>query len=411
MSADIQASADRYWAPSQAHDIKVFGRSTEGETIMRSTFANRWLLTSIFFLAMGCRGGAENPAGERPKGTGGRAGSGGSPSAGSGGNLASGGSGGAGSGGNLASGGSTGVGSGGAAGPDAGVGSGGSTGTNVDGGAGTGGTGGASTSLVNCPGATDLPTCVSDMAKQGGGTVILAAKTYTLTNSLILQNNVNITGQGSSTVIAWDGTVKGTVDAPLLYSTTVDNVSLKSIKLLCAINQDPASSDLRNNHIGLYLNCLGDPAAGEAAECNNIKLDAMEVAYCSHGIHIKGASGVTATDLDLHHNGNTEVDFFHNIYFRRVGKLVVKQTTPTSGGYSFSPRGHGIRGSQLTDVYLEGLSVHDNADHGIHVDAVDNVRFHNLNVRDNCAHPSGACAAIQCYGTPCQINMNAPKEP
>lgn len=249
------------------------------------------------------------------------------------------------------------------------------------------------------------------MSQAGGGTVVLAEQTYLLLETLELENDVNLVGQGSGSLIQWDPSVADTIDAPLLFSNSVDDISVESLMIECSIDQDPESEDLRNEQIGLYLYCGGDPSAGEATGCNNINIDTVEVAHCSHGIHLKGVTGVTATDLNLHHNGNTEVDFFHNVYFRRVGDLVVKQRTPTSGGFYASPRGHGIRGSHLNNVYFEGLAVYDNADHGIHVDIVKNMRLHNVDIRDNCANSVGACAAAKCYGDTCDWDLEAPKEP
>ncbi len=281
----------------------------------------------------------------------------------------------------------------------------------------TGGTdsgtgGGTIAAPVNCPGINDLAQCVSDMQKAGGGTIVLDAKTYLVKDQVILQSGVNIVGQGSGTVITFDDSVKDSIDAPVLFSRSADNVELEDFAVECSIDQDPNSEDLRNEQIGIYFYCGGDPSIGEETGCNDVTLSRIEVSNCSHGIHLKGVTGVTAIDLNLHNNGNTEVDFFHNVYFRRVGDLVVKQTTPTSGGYYDSPRGHGIRGSHLVNVYFEGLSVYNNADHGVHVDYVTNMRMSGMDIHDNCANPSGACAAVKCYSDgPCELNADAPKEP
>ena len=265
---------------------------------------------------------------------------------------------------------------------------------------------------MNCEDPTGLEGCVAAMAAKGGGTVVLAEQTYLLTKSLILKDNVAIEGQGSKTVITWDDSVKGTIDEALLYTTKVEGVSLKNFSLACTIDQSPTSSDLRNDHIGLYFECGGDPTLDEATNCNDLSLEKLEVAYCSHGIHIKGATGVSALDLNLHDNGNTEVDFFHNIYLRRVADIVMKQSSPTSGGFYDSPRGHGIRISYLRNAYFEGLAVYGNADHGVHfAERIQNVRMNSMNIHDNCANPNGSCHETFCYGTECEIDYDAPKEP
>jgi hypothetical protein len=171
---------------------------------------------------------------------------------------------------------------------------------------------------------------------------------------------------------------------------SADDVSLKDLLIQCSINQDPARQDMRNDHIGLFFDCGGGTTAGQATECNDLTLERLEVAYCNHGIHIKGTMGVKGIDLKLHHNGNTEVDLFHNVYFRRVTILSVKQTTASSGGFYSIPRGHGIRASYIKKGYFEGLAVYNNADHGVHLaDLIVDMRLHAMNVHDNCVHPSG----------------------
>lgn len=262
----------------------------------------------------------------------------------------------------------------------------------------------------NCTGTYDLPTCMAEMSAAGGGTIILAKKTYRLTEKLELLDNVNITGQNYNSVISWDTDISSSVDEPLLYSESVNNINLTNFKLRCTLDQDPDSEDLRNDHIGLFLNGDGDPTQGEDTSNNNIYLESIEVMNCSHGIHIKGATDVTAIDLKLHDNGNTEVDYFHNIYFRRVGDLVVKQSSDSAGGYYDSPRGHGFRASHIDNAYLENLNIYDNADHGIHMDNIYDMRMHDMNVHDNCANSHGACAAIKCYEKVCDIDYDAKEE-
>lgn len=267
----------------------------------------------------------------------------------------------------------------------------------------------------NCTGTYDLPNCMAAMSSNGGGTIVLANKTYKLTESLILKDNVNIVGQSYSSVITWDDSVKDSVNAPLLYAEAVNNISLVNFKLRCHIDQDSNSRDLRNDHMGLFLEGAGDPSQGEATSNNDLYMASIEAMYCSNGMHIKGATGVTGIDLKLHNNGNTETDLFHNIYLRRVADIVLKQTNDTSGGYYASPRGHGIRLSHIDNAYFENVTVRDNADHGIHAsDGIYDMRFHEVDIYGNCANPSGSCAQLQCYSgggaNECDIEEGADKE-
>ncbi|MEH6401716.1 hypothetical protein, partial [Pantoea sp. Haah2121] len=106
--------------------------------------------------------------------------------------------------------------------------------------------------------------------------------------------------------------MRSTINAPLLYTTAASHVTIKDVKLVGTIDQRADSQDLRNNQIGLFFNCSGDPTADEKTGCNDITLQNVEVENSSDGIHIKGASHVMATDLKLHNNGNTDKDYFHN---------------------------------------------------------------------------------------------------
>ena len=108
----------------------------------------------------------------------------------------------------------------------------------------------------NCPGTNDLPKCMQDMSNNGGGTIVLDAKTYRLRESLLLQDNVNIKGQGASTIIRFDNDVANTIDEPLLLGLKVNNIELSDFTLRCSINQNPNSNDLRNDHMGIFMDCL-----------------------------------------------------------------------------------------------------------------------------------------------------------
>lgn len=260
-----------------------------------------------------------------------------------------------------------------------------------------------------CTGVYDLPGCMEEVSGLGGGTIQLVDQTYLLTETLTLADNVNLVGQGAASVITWEDSIKETVDAPLLSASGLDNVSLENFTIECHIDQDVNSSDLRNAHIGLSLLGEGDPTGGEPTDMNNIFLRGLEIFHCSYGVQIVGGTDIEGVDLRLHHNGNTEVDLFHNAYFRKIGNLILRQTSPTSGGYYGNPRGHGIFGAFIINVYFENLSIYENADHGIHVDNVYNMRLHNMDVHDNCLIPEGACGDIKCYQY-CEVDWEAPQE-
>ncbi|NEH20509.1 hypothetical protein GQQ13_18845 [Pantoea agglomerans] len=267
----------------------------------------------------------------------------------------------------------------------------------------------ASVSLV-CSANQNLQGCVESAARAGGGIVHLTPQTYLLEKTLELSSNVALEGAGPQSVITWNPSVASRINAPLLHATAVTNVAIKDVKVVGTIDQRPESQDLRNDQIGLFFDCSGDPTVGEKTSCSDITLQNVEVEDSSHGIHIKGAEHVTATDLKLHNNGNTLKDYFHNIYLRRVADVRLIQTSKNSGGIYASPRGHGIRGSHMINVYMSNLEVYDNADYGIHMDTVTNVRFNNLHVFHNCLSGKAGCVQIKCFGPTCDVHPDVPAE-
>lgn len=265
---------------------------------------------------------------------------------------------------------------------------------------------------VNCPGTFDLPSCVESMANNGGGTVILDDKTYLLTDSVLLQSNVNIQGQGSGTLIAWADSIKNTVNKPLLTRTSgsVNNIILEDFKMSCGVDTNDLNDRDRTDTRGIYITGGGSQFDPSSLQHSNVTLKNLEITQCGgEGIQLKGLNKFTGIDLDFYDNGWGTTDLWHNIYLKRVRDISIIQTSDSSGGFTNSPAGHGMRMSDLDDVYLENLNVNGNADHGIHMDNVSDFRGFNLNTSGNCTAPLGACGAARCYGS-CDFNLNAPQE-
>lgn len=262
---------------------------------------------------------------------------------------------------------------------------------------------------VLCSGA--LQTCVDQVAAKGAGTVYLQSKTYLLTDSVTLKSDVNIIGVGSSSLITWDDSVKNTVNKPLLYgqSSGVQYVNYENFRLLCSLNL--AADDLRESHMGMYMNGSGAPGSTDAYSNGHIYLKNIEVSHCSHGIHLKGLDYLTTIDLNLHDNSLYASSLFHNIYLKRAEHIKMIQTSLSSGGFYNSATGHGMRLSQLNNVYFDTLHVYNNGDHGMHMDEVSDLRSYNELIENSCQYEfSGTCYPQRCYGTCSAINMDAAKE-
>ncbi|WP_439213523.1 hypothetical protein [Duffyella gerundensis] len=141
-------------------------------------------------------------------------------------------------------------------------------------------------------------------------------------------------------MITWNPAIARTVNAPLLTATAIDHLAITDVKRVGTLDQRPDSQDLRTDQIGLFFNCAGDPTAGEKTGCNDITLNNVEVENSSDGIHIKGASHLRATDLKLHNNGNTQKDYFHNIYLRRVADVRLRAAVDESRQHLFAAAGY-----------------------------------------------------------------------
>ena len=244
--------------------------------------------------------------------------------------------------------------------------------------------------------------------------MILGAGTYTVTESVILQSNVTIQGQGSDTVITFADSVADTIDEPLLLKTRsgdgIENVSILDLHLLCTVDITDLNDRDRTDNAALFIDGVGDESNPASLQNQNINLRNVEVSNCGGtGIHIKGTTGVTAIDVNAHDNGWGTIDLWHNMYLLRVHDVTVIQTSPGAGGYTNSPSGHGLRMSNLDDVYFEGLNINGNADHGLHMNDVSNLRAHNLDIGSNCVDSLGSCSPENCFGS-CDANLNAPKE-
>ena len=263
---------------------------------------------------------------------------------------------------------------------------------------------------------SSIQGCINLAAANGGGNVILEDKTYDLFQTIVPKSNVNLIGQGPSTVITWSPVIADTVNKPLIEddgSTPLINVGFSDFKLQGTVDtSDPNDRD-RSDHMGIFFDGPGDPADASSLRHQNIAIANLEVSqFGGIGIHIKGANNVTLRDLNMSDNGWFPEDLLHNLYLLRVRNASVIQTDPEAG-FRDSPSGHGLRMSSLENVYFEGLVVEQNADHGIHINNVVNLNGFNITSEDNCQDPMGACQQIRCYGDTCDVDLDLaqPQDP
>lgn len=263
----------------------------------------------------------------------------------------------------------------------------------------------------NCPGTFELESCIDDMARRGGGVVTLDAKTYLLRDTITLQSNVEIVGQGSSTVVTWDQSVADSINAPMFNrgrsGSGIANVGFKNMHLLCTVDTDDSSDRDRTDHMAIFIDGVGDQFDADSLQHSNITIENVDVSHCGGtGIHIKGTNKITTVDLNMYNNGWGTTDLWHNIYFLRARNIEMRQTDANSGGFFDSPAGHGLRMGKLENVYFENLRIEGNSDHGLHMNEVTNLRGNGLTISGNCAAPRGTCRQIACYSSICDYDLN-----
>lgn len=248
------------------------------------------------------------------------------------------------------------------------------------------------------------------MSAAGGGNVVLEDKTYYLTQSIIPKSNVNLIGQGPDTVITWDPLVADTINQPMITddgSTALLNIGFSDFRMVGTVDTSDLNDRDRGDHMAIFFNGPGDPAIAGSLRHHGIMIANLEVSqFGGIGIHIKGSNNLTTLDLDMYDNGWYPEDLLHNFYLLRVRNVSMYQTD-SDGGFRDSPSGHGLRMASLENVYLEGLIVEGNADHGIHMNDVANMVGYDITSSDNCQDLMGACSNVRCYGDECDYDFNA----
>jgi len=193
-------------------------------------------------------------------------------------------------------------------------------------------------------------------------------------------------------------------------SGSVDNVVMQDFSMSCRVDTGRTDQQYRTNTRGVYITGDGSQFNAASLQHSNITMERVEIYQCGgEAIQMKGLDTFTGIDLNFYNNGWGNTDLWHNIYLKRVRNITIKQTSASSGGFKDSPSGHGMRMSDLDDVYLENLTVEGNADHGLHMDNVSNFRGHNLRLEGNCTIPNGLCRASGCYND-CDYDLGADKE-
>lgn len=252
------------------------------------------------------------------------------------------------------------------------------------------------------PGTDNIQAAIDSVAAAGGGVVFLRNGNYFLTGSLTPRSNVDIIGEGFSTVLNWHSSVADTVNEPMIYSDgPLTDVHFEDFKLRGSIDTSDANDMGRSDNLGIFLEGGGLPSAPASMDLQNISLRRVEVRnFGSTGVHIKGVNYLDCIDLKCNLNGFADTDLYHNFYVLRTHDVLVE-----GGTFTNSPSGHGMRFATSDNVTIDDVGVTGNADHGLHLSSDINLLIINSTSINNMQNPLGTAKNIGQYGTNQNISI------
>ncbi len=183
----------------------------------------------------------------------------------------------------------------------------------------------------------DIQAALSAVASSGGGTVTLAAATYTIPDSLLIGSKTLLRGQGrDSTIITITG------DFPVLKQAKegLRNVSIERLKIVGKPTK----------------HCYGILIEAYTDWHEDITLREVDVTEAGMGVHIKRARHVLIENSRIHANGAAGLErYYHNLYIRSCESVRIAGCTLDD-----STSGNGLNVSYCKDVVVERTSARDN---------------------------------------------------
>ncbi|SFV05910.1 RICIN domain-containing protein [Pseudoduganella namucuonensis] len=213
----------------------------------------------------------------------------------------------------------------------------------------------------------DIQTAINTVLNSGGGTVTLAAGTWTLPQSLTLGSNLTLkgtlNGQKAATVIQGPAAVYSWPLISLVTSNAFANITIKDLVIDGRIPRSVAFDP--NNG---YFDSYGMYFFAQSANGTNITISNVEVKNTAQGVHAKGITGFTIKDSHFHDNGVMLSNTLgtHNAYLRRVSSVLISNSrfinSWTGDGLHLTVgTGSTIIGSTFVRNYRLGIHVDENA--------------------------------------------------
>lgn len=222
-----------------------------------------------------------------------------------------------------------------------------------------------------------IQKAINNAYTNGGGTVTLAAGTYTITTPVILKSNVTITGAGKSSTILKRASSSdlGTGCSVITVSSGgISNVIISALTIDANTSIDPSSSPDKDS----WSN--GGVLITDTDETNdNIMFNNIVVKNATMGFHIKGTTNLTVKNSDFYNNGGC-YKYWHNMYLRRIYYVNIYNCNLYS-----SNSGNGINISFCTNILIDTCNCYSNYFRGIraadssYIDVLDCNIYSNKN--------------------------------
>jgi parallel beta-helix repeat protein len=225
-------------------------------------------------------------------------------------------------------------------------------------------TAGASTSTIQ--------TAIDTASTGGGGTVTFAAGTYNITAPITLKSNVTLVGAGSSsTVLKRNSTTDLGGNGVLnVANGGLINAIIKNLTVDGNTATDPNTNPTTLKTYGILVQ-------GADGSNDKILLDNIIVQNSEMGVHFKGTTNLTIQNSTFTNNGGLYY-FWHNLYLRRVSKVLVKNSV-----LSHSSSANGINISYSDNITIDTCQVYNNYFRGIRAADSSYIDVINNNVYSN----------------------------
>lgn len=226
---------------------------------------------------------------------------------------------------------------------------------------------GASTSTIQ--------SAIDSASSAGGGTVTLAAGTYTITAPIVLKSNVTLDGAGKDvTVLKRNASSNLGANGVLTTSTSggIANVIVKDLTI-----DGNSAIDPETNPDPDSITNYGTLIQGPDNSNDKILFDNFKIKNATTGLHIKGSTNVTIQNSDFNNNGGSYL-YWHNVYLRRASKVLIKNNV-----MSYSSSGNGINISYSSHITIDSNQIYNNYFRGIRAADSSYIDTINNDVHDN----------------------------